>query len=179
MAQFLLTTRETKLDYYHQKLNVRAASLVTEQLKTSDLRKLGNFKKLSKMLRFVSNYTAVHPKVKSWPFLVKNREKSAVKYSIEKPILLDFVNLSPTSCSRLSEETGFHFELGPDPMILQFLEILLIEISYSLLKLIFKLNQLQKIPEYGISPKTVFCICKNNIMNLGLNIVPRTAEQHF
>ena len=179
MAQFLLTTRETKLDYYHQKLNVRAASLVTEQLKTSDLMKLGNFKKLSKMLRFLGNYTAVHPKAKSWSFLVKNCEKSAVKDSIEKPILLDFVNMSPTFCLRLSEETDFHFELGPDPMISQFLKILLIEKSHSLLKLIFKLNQLQKIPEYGISPKTVFCIYKNSIMNLRLNIVPGTAEQHF
>ena len=111
--------------------------------------------------------------------MVKNCEKSAVKDSIEKPILLDFVNMSPTFCSRLPEETDFHFELGPDPMISQFLKILLIEKSDSLLKLIFKLNQLQKIPEYGISPKTVFCIYKNSIMNLRLNIVPGTAEQHF
>ena len=34
-------------------------------------------------------------------FLEKNRKKSAVKHSIEKRILLKFVNLSPTFCPRL------------------------------------------------------------------------------
>ena len=35
-------TIETKLDYYHWKVNVQ----VDERLKTQDLRKLGNFKKI-------------------------------------------------------------------------------------------------------------------------------------
>ena len=43
-----------------------------------------------------TSYPAVQPKAKFWRFLVKNHKKSAVKHSIEKPILLNFVNLSPT-----------------------------------------------------------------------------------
>ena len=34
-------------------------------------------------------------------FFGKNRKKSAVKHSIEEPILLNVVNLSPTFCPRL------------------------------------------------------------------------------
>ena len=34
LAQFLFTTSETELDYYHQKMNVRVASRVAERLKT-------------------------------------------------------------------------------------------------------------------------------------------------
>ena len=41
-------------------------------------------------------------------FWQKNCKKSAVKHSIEKPILFNFVNLTPTFCPRLSEETGCH-----------------------------------------------------------------------
>ena len=41
-------------------------------------------------------------------FLIKNRKKSAVKHSIEKPISLNFVNLSPTFCPRVFEGTDFH-----------------------------------------------------------------------
>ena len=54
-------------------------------------------------------YPAVHQRAKFWRFLVKTCKKSAVKHSIEKPILLNFVNLSPTICPRLSEKTDFHF----------------------------------------------------------------------
>ena len=53
------------------------------------------------MLGFDVEYTSVHPKARFWHFLAKNCEKSAVKHSIEKPILLNFVNLSPTFCPRL------------------------------------------------------------------------------
>ena len=79
-----------------------------ERLKTYDLRKLGNFKKIPEKFGFDGEYPAVHPKAKLWRFSVKNCKKSAVKHSIEKPISLNFVNLSPTFCPRLSEETNFH-----------------------------------------------------------------------
>ena len=45
------------------------------------------------MLGFDSEYTAVEPKAKFWYFLLK--------HSIEKPILLNFVNLSSTFCPTL------------------------------------------------------------------------------
>ena len=69
--------------------------------KIKDIRKLGNFKKIPEMLGFDGLYPAVHPEAKIWRFLVKNCKRSAVKHSTEKPILLNFVNLSPTLCPRL------------------------------------------------------------------------------
>ena len=56
------------------------------------------------MLGYDGEYPAVHPIAKFWRFSVKNCKKSAVKHSIEKPILFNFVNLSPTFCPRLLEE---------------------------------------------------------------------------
>ena len=87
----LLTTSEAELDYYHQKANARIASRVAERL-----RKLGSFKKIPKTLGFDGKYPAKFSR-----FPVKNRKKLAVKHSIEKPFLLNFVNLSPTFCPRL------------------------------------------------------------------------------
>ena len=52
LTQFVFTTNETDLYYYHEKLNVQVASRVAEQLKTKDLLKLGNFKKITKKLAF-------------------------------------------------------------------------------------------------------------------------------
>ena len=46
----------------------------------------------------------------------KNPQKQAVKHSMEKHILLNFVNLSTIICPRLSEEKHFHFQLGPDTL---------------------------------------------------------------
>ena len=47
-------------------------------------------------LEFDGKYPAGHPKPKFWRFSVKNRKKSAVEHFIEKPVLLNFVNLSKT-----------------------------------------------------------------------------------
>ena len=65
------------------------------------LGKLGNVKKVPEMLTFDGEDPAVYSKAKFWLVLVKNCKKSAVKRSIEKPILLDFENLSPAFCQRL------------------------------------------------------------------------------
>ena len=46
LEQFFFTTSETELDYYHQKVSVQVASRIGERIKTLDLRKLGNFKKI-------------------------------------------------------------------------------------------------------------------------------------
>ena len=64
LAQFVLITSETELNYYHQKVNVRVASRVAERLKTKYLRKLGNFKKIPQMLGFDGEYPAVPLKAK-------------------------------------------------------------------------------------------------------------------
>ena len=60
------------------------------------------------MLRFNSEYQAAHPKAKIWRS-VKNRKKSAVKYSREILIFLTFGNLCPTFCPRFFEGTDLHF----------------------------------------------------------------------
>ena len=57
-------------------------------------RKLGNFKKITEMFDFDGEYPAAQPKAKFWRFIVKNHKKSAVKHSLEKPILLNFVSFS-------------------------------------------------------------------------------------
>ena len=53
------------------------------------------------MLWFDGEYPTVHPKAKFLRFLVNNCKKSAVKHSIENPIVLNIVNLSLTFCPRL------------------------------------------------------------------------------
>ena len=88
------------------------------------------------------------------------------------------MNFSSTFYPRLSEETHFHFLLGPDPLVLHFLKILVFEKAHSLFKLSFKANQLQKTPEFDIFQKTLFCNLVSN-MNLGLNAVPVAAGQYL
>ena len=93
-------------------------------------KKWGNIKKIPETLGFDGKYPTVH--------------KSAVKHSMEKPILLNLVNLSKQFCPRLSEETDFHFRLGPDALILHFLINLVFEKTHFLFKLIFVATQSQK-----------------------------------
>ena len=45
-------------------MNVRVASPGAERIKTWDLRKLGNLKKIAKMIEFDGEYPVVHPKTK-------------------------------------------------------------------------------------------------------------------
>ena len=63
-VQFLLTTSDMELDFYHQKVDMRVASRVAQGLKTCDLRKLGHFKKIPEILRFDGEYPGGHPKEK-------------------------------------------------------------------------------------------------------------------
>ena len=91
---------------HHQKVNVRVAPGAAVSLKTYELRKLGYLKETPEMLGFDYEYPVVHPKSEFWRFPVKNwKKKISVKHSIEKPILLSFVNSFATSCPRLSEKT--------------------------------------------------------------------------
>ena len=72
LAQVLFTTTETELDYYHQKVNVPVTSRVAKRLKTNDLIKLIDFKKVPKMLGSDGEYPAGHPKTTFWRSSVKN-----------------------------------------------------------------------------------------------------------
>ena len=93
VAQLVFTTSETELDYYHQKVNIRVSSRVVERLKTEDLRKLGELKKIPEMLGSDSKHPTALPKAKLRRLLAKHRKTSAVKHFIEKLIWLKFVNL--------------------------------------------------------------------------------------
>ena len=64
-------------------MNVGVASQVIDR----------NFKKITEMLGFDCEYTVVEPKMKFWSFSIKNCERSALKNSIEKRILVNFVIL--------------------------------------------------------------------------------------
>ena len=62
LAQFLFTTSETELQYYHQRVSVQVASRVVKILKAFDFRKLGNFKKILGILGVDGEYLVRHPK---------------------------------------------------------------------------------------------------------------------
>ena len=87
-----------ELDYYHEKMNARVDSRVAKILKTDGPQKLGNFKKIPEMFEFDGEYAAVQPKAKFSRFSLKNCKNSAATHSIEKPIMLNFVNLSTAFC---------------------------------------------------------------------------------
>ena len=118
---------------------------------------MGKFEKTSWNAWIWSRVPCRAPRNQFLTFLVNNCKKSTVNYSIEKSILLKFVNLSLTFCRRLSEETHFPFQLSSNPLILHFLKVLVFEEAHSLSKMIFEATLLQKIPECDIFQKTLFC----------------------
>ena len=68
-----------------------------------------NFKKTPKIIEVGGNYSPSHAKDTLWPVVLDNCEKSAVKHSLEKPFLFNFVNLSTISFPGLFGKTHFHF----------------------------------------------------------------------
>ena len=61
--------------------------------------------------------------------------------------------------------------------MLHFLETLIFEKAHTHYKLIFKASQSEKVPEYDMFQKTLFCTLAST-MNLGLNTV-RVAAGHI
>ena len=49
LAKLLLATTEREVDYYYQKEDVGVVSQVAEWIKADDLRKFGNFKRISEI----------------------------------------------------------------------------------------------------------------------------------
>ena len=67
--------------------------------------KLENFQKIPEIPRIDSKYQAWSPNQKILKVVLENSEKSAVKHSIQKPILLNFLNLSTIFSPRLKIES--------------------------------------------------------------------------
>ena len=78
-------------------MNVRVASQLSEQLKTYNSRKLGNSEKIFEMTGINGKCLAANHK-HILMVVQESFEKSPVKHSIEKPILLYVVNLAATFC---------------------------------------------------------------------------------
>ena len=127
------------------------------------LRILGNQEISGKPLKCLDLIASTQPSTQKSNFDIfwsKLTKKSPVKHSIEKPSFLNFESLSPTLCTRLSEETYFHFWLSPDPFILHFLKILVFEKTHLLFKLIFKATELQKNAAIRCLSKNYFALLR-------------------
>ena len=84
-------------------MNIRVASRVGKRLKKrlKDLRKVVNFTEILKMLEIDGKALSRPPKRQILTDMLQNYKISAVKYSIGKPMLFNFMNLSAAFCSRL------------------------------------------------------------------------------
>ena len=78
-------------------MNVWVVSRVDKRLKTWDLRKLGNFKKIAEKLGIDGKSLAVcrEPNFESFP---ESCEQPAVKHSKQTPTSLNFENFSAIFC---------------------------------------------------------------------------------
>ena len=81
LANFVFTTSETVGHYYLETQFVRVASRVAERLKTQDLRKLGNIRKLSKLHGMIAQYPGSLPKWKFCQYQQKALERQKLKFS--------------------------------------------------------------------------------------------------
>ena len=106
------------------------------------------------MLGFDGEHPVGHRKAKCWSFFV---EKSAVKHSIEKPILLSFINFLYNPLSKIVCGNRFLFLTQSRPsLILHFLKILIFRRTHSLFKLTFRAMQLLQRCKYNILKKYYF-----------------------
>ena len=82
LPNFPFITSETIGDYYLWTCYIRDASRVAERLKTYDLRKLGNIRKVSKFYRVIpSTQYPAPPKMKALLILAGNSWKQKLNFS--------------------------------------------------------------------------------------------------
>ena len=82
----------------HQKMNIQAAPWVAERIKILDFRKLGNFHEIPKMLGIEWHVLNWQSKKNILTIELQNWKEEAVKHSIERSMLLNFVDLSTIFC---------------------------------------------------------------------------------
>ena len=79
---------------YCQKVNIQVISPVAGRLKFSYLRELGNFMRIPQIYVSDGKVLSLTPHNHNLTVVLTNCKKSEVKHSIEKPMLLNFFNLS-------------------------------------------------------------------------------------
>ena len=75
LVQVRFNTSKTELDIQYSKLGKRVGSRVAERLKTQDLRKLGNIRKISDLGRHKAQCPVSLQKIKLWQQQLKNTQK--------------------------------------------------------------------------------------------------------
>ena len=75
LVQVRFNTSKTELDIQYSKLGKRVGSRVAERLKTQDLRKLGNIRKISDLGRHEAQCPVSLQKIKLWQQQLKNTQK--------------------------------------------------------------------------------------------------------
>ena len=95
LALIRYTTSKRKLDIQHSKLGVRVASRDAEQLKTQDLRKLGNIRKISNLVGHIAQCLVSLQGFRLWKQQLKNKQKQIPN----SPFPVQFYWLTPF-CSK-------------------------------------------------------------------------------
>ena len=98
-------------------------------------------------------------------FLVKKSKQAGVKHSMKKLFSLTLKICLQTLAQYCLRKQIFIPISVQNPSFYIFLKILLFEKAHLLFNLIFNATQLQKIPEYDIFQKTLFCALAST-MNL-------------
>ena len=100
LVLFLFTTGETEVNYYNRKWMYELPHELPNDLRYGNLR---NSEISGKSVKCLDLMVSTQPATQEANFGIcaKNHKKSAIKHSIEKPILLNFVNLFTIFCPRL------------------------------------------------------------------------------
>ena len=123
---------------------MRVVRKVTKQLKTQNFKKLRNFKEIPEMLG-IEKVHIRSCKGQILAVVLQECQKLAVNNSMEKPVVLSFVDFSTIFCPRLFKETYFYLQFSPNPT-----ELIFFIQTYSLLKLIFKESEMPQRPTLDI-----------------------------
>ena len=81
LAQVRLTASKTKLDIQYSKLGIPVASGVAERLKTQDLRKPGNIRKVTNSSGLIAQCPFSLQKIRLWQQQLKDTQKQIPNFS--------------------------------------------------------------------------------------------------
>ena len=108
LIPFSLTTTETELEHYHQKMNKRVAPRVSKQLRIDKLIKLVNLNKIPKMLGIDFENSASHRK-SNFDICAKKWPKISCRTFHRKTYSTQFANFCAIGFAWFFEERYSHF----------------------------------------------------------------------